>query len=197
MDSTSESSVLIIDDSAENLKFLANILSKNGYEPVISRGGKQAMEFLKTESPDLILLDIMMPELDGYEVCRMLKEQPETREIPIIFLTAKTDTDSLVKGFESGGVDYIVKPFKTRELLARVKTHIELKRAREKIKTLEGILPICANCKKIRDDQGFWDRVENYIERHSAAVFSHSLCPECEKELYGSEEWYLKRDESS
>lgn len=193
MDSPKLNSVLIVDDSAENLKFLANILSKNGYEPVISRSGKQALEFLKSESPDLILLDIMMPELDGYEVCKLLKKDPLTGEIPIIFLTAKTDTDSLVKGFDAGGVDYIVKPFKTEELLARVRTHIELKKAKEKIKTLEGILPICANCKKIRDDEGFWNRVESYIEQHTDVVFSHSLCPNCEKELYGNEDWYLKR----
>ncbi len=143
--------------------------------------------------PDLILLDIMMPGMDGLEVCRKLKGMDETRETPVIFLTAKTETEDIVRGFEAGGVDYITKPFQAVELLARVKTHLELKKAREtrdrligelrealdKVRVLSGLLPICSYCKKIRDDQGYWSRVEEYITEHSDVTFSHGICPDC------------------
>ncbi len=134
----------------------------------------------------------MMPGMDGYQVCERLKKEKTTASIPVIFLTAKSDTDDIVRGFEAGGVDYVTKPFNSAELLARVKTHLELKNAREEIKTLRGILPICAHCKKVRNDSGFWEQVEVYVRNHSEAEFTHGLCPECERELYGNQEWYKR-----
>ena len=89
-------------------------------------------------------------------------------------------------------MDYVTKPFNAAELLARVKTHLELKKAREEIRTLRGILPICAHCKKVRNDSGFWEQVEVYVRNHSEAEFTHGLCPDCEKKLYGNQEWYKK-----
>ncbi len=117
-------------------------------------------------------------------MCQKLKDDENTKKIPVIFLTARTDTDSIVRGFEAGGVDYVVKPFNPAELLARVKTQIKLKQAFDEIRTLKGFIPICANCKKIRDDKGYWESVEEYIGKHSDAVFSHSICPESTKKLY-------------
>lgn len=187
--------VLIVDDNAQNLQFLGKMMAENGYEPALARSGAQALDFVLKEKPELVLLDIMMPEMDGYEVCRELKSQKTTVHIPVIFLTAKTETEDLVKGFEAGAVDYVTKPFKSAELLARIKTHIELKRAREEIRTLRGIIPICAKCKKIRDDEGFWKQIETYIEKHSDALFSHGLCPDCSKEIYGNEEWFKSIEE--
>lgn len=122
-----KSLILIVDDNPQNLQFLGNLLRENGYNPVVAQSGAQALAFLKRENPDLILLDIMMPEMDGYEVCQRLKADKSTQKIPVIFLTAKTETDDLVKGFESGAVDYITKPFGSPELLTRINTHILIK----------------------------------------------------------------------
>ncbi|MBU2515581.1 response regulator [bacterium] len=184
--------ILVVDDNTQNLQFLGNLLSKSNYELAIAQNGELALEFLEKEIPDLILLDVMMPGIDGYEVCRRLKKNHKTRDIPVIFLTAKSEVEDLVKGFEVGAVDYVTKPFNSLELLARVKTHVELKRAREEISSLQGIVPICAQCKKIRDDEGYWKQLESYIESHTDAQFSHGICPECSDKLYGEMEWYKK-----
>jgi len=194
MSNNKKALVLIVDDNAQNLRFLGKMMAENGYEPAMARSGAQALEFVLKEKPELILLDIMMPEMDGYEVCKELKSDKFTAHIPVIFLTAKTEIDDLVKGFEVGAVDYVTKPFKSAELLARIKTHIELKRAREEIQTLRGIIPICARCKKIRDDEGFWKQIEIYIEKHSDAMFSHGLCPDCSNDIYGNEDWFKNMD---
>jgi len=134
----------------------------------------------------LILLDIMMPDMDGYEVCKRLKEDFSAKHIPIIFVTAKTDPEAIIKGFDMGGVDYVTKPFNSAELLARIKTHIELR-------TLRGLLPMCSKCKKIRDDKGFWERVDSYIEEHTQVTFSHGICPDCLVDLYGDKEWFRNK----
>jgi response regulator RpfG family c-di-GMP phosphodiesterase len=136
--------------------------------------------------------------MDGYEVCRQLKSEEKTRGIPVIFISALNELEDKVKAFSLGGVDYITKPFQAEEVLARVKTHLtlrnlqksledkntQLQKALDEIKILQGIIPICANCKKVRDDKGFWNQVETYISKHSEAEFSHSICPPCAKELY-------------
>jgi len=121
-----------VDDVQKNIALLGNMLSDELYDIAISDNGRDALNILKEIKPDLILLDIMMPEMDGYEVCRVLKESPETEEIPVIFLTAKTETEDIVKGFKLGAVDYVTKPFNPTELLARVNTHLTLKLARDK-----------------------------------------------------------------
>lgn len=119
--------ILIVDDQVENLQIIGNILKVYDFKKAVATNGFEAIEIAEKIKPDLILLDIMMPELDGLQVCKKLKENQDTSEIPIIFLTAKTQEEDIVAGFEAGGVDYITKPFKTSELLSRVKTHIELK----------------------------------------------------------------------
>jgi len=182
--------ILVVDDNFQNLQFIGSHLKENGYEPALTASGIQALNFSIKQKPDLILLDIMMPEMDGYEVCERLKSDRSTKHIPIIFLTAKTGTEDIVRGFEAGAVDYVTKPFNSTELLARIKTHIQLKRSIDEIKTLRGIIPICAKCKKIRNDEGLWSQIELYIENNSEAAFSHAVCPECEKELYGHLDWY-------
>ncbi len=125
--------ILIIDDIAENIKVVANVLKKHNFNISYAQSGKDGIARAKKVYFDLILLDIMMPEMDGFEVCKFLKKDNETKDIPVIFLTAKTDEDSLKKGFESGGIDFITKPFKTNELLARVNTHIQLKLVQEQL----------------------------------------------------------------
>ncbi len=192
MDNSKKDIVFIIDDNPENIKVLGNLLEKNGYDPVVFLNAKIALESIRKKRPEIILLDIMMPEMDGYEMCQILKDDASFKDIPVIFLTGKTETEDLVKGFDLGAADYVKKPFEFAELLARIKTHIDFKKAREEIKTLRGFLPICATCKKIRDDKGYWNILESYIQKHSVAKFSHSMCPECSDKLYGKEDWYIK-----
>jgi len=124
--------ILIIDDIAANIQIAANTLKKNNFNISYAKSGKLGIERANKISFDLILLDIMMPEMDGYQVCEILKKNEQTKNIPIIFLTAKIDEESIKKGFEYGAVDYIAKPFKINELLARVNAHINLKITQEK-----------------------------------------------------------------
>lgn len=128
--------IFIVDDLDENLQVLGSTLTENGYDVAAASGGIEAIEILEEEAdelPDLILLDVMMPEMDGWDTCKKIKENPRTKDIPVIFLTAKSEVEDVVRGFDSGGVDYITKPFNSRELLARVKTHLELRYSKAEI----------------------------------------------------------------
>jgi len=118
--------ILIVDDTLQYIQVLGTILREQGYQLNVAQDGVQALKQVAKLIPDLILLDIMMPKMDGFETCKRLKEHPKTEDIPVIFLTAKVETDDLVKGFELGAVDYITKPFQSAELLKRVQTHLEL-----------------------------------------------------------------------
>ncbi len=119
--------ILIVDDVPKNIELAANILQAKNYNITFATNGEAALEKVKSIDFDLILLDVMMPGMDGFEVCKRLKADTKTREIPIIFLTAKSETENVVKGFELGAVDYVTKPFSAEELLARVKTHIDIR----------------------------------------------------------------------
>lgn len=123
--------VLIVDDISDNIKVAMNILKENNYSFSFALDGKQALEIVKTKDFDIILLDVMMPQMNGFEVCEILKHDPRTSDIPIIFITAKADIDSISKGFKLGAVDYITKPFYADELLARVSTHLELYKSKQ------------------------------------------------------------------
>lgn len=124
--------ILIVDDNKSNIDILLGAL--NNYDIIAALSGQEALDIIKTEKIDLILLDVMMPILDGYEVCEILKSNPEYKNIPIIFLTAKNDTEDIKKGFECGAIDYITKPFNPIELDIRINTHIELLNYRNKLK---------------------------------------------------------------
>lgn len=126
--------ILVVDDNVKNIQVLANLLSENNYNVEFALNGGDALKLLVTEELDLILLDIMMPEMDGFEVCKKIRENEYYNNIPIIFLTAKTDIDSIKNAFKFGGVDYVSKPFNSDELLSRVSTHLELKRNKDKLK---------------------------------------------------------------
>jgi adenylate cyclase len=134
--------ILIIDDTPANIQTLSTILKERGYNLNIATNGRQGLDALERIRPDLILLDIMMPEIDGFETCRRIKASTAWREIPIIFLTAKTDTADIVRAFELGAVDYVAKPFNAHELLARVNTHLTLDHLhRENERLLLNVLP--------------------------------------------------------
>src|ERR1035437_6191004 len=128
--------ILIVDDTPKNLQLLSNILHDKGYNICISTSGSRALETVNTEAPDLILLDIQMPVMDGFETFKALKLNPKAKDIPIIFLTAVVDPEKILQGFEMGAVDYITKPFNIPELTARGGTHLEIKRSREKLTEL-------------------------------------------------------------
>src|SRR5437762_7724646 len=128
--------VLVVDDITKNLQVVGTMLRNAGYEVMPTTSGAQALERVRVQLPDLILLDLMMPEMDGLAVCERLKADPLTRRIPVIFLTASNEMEHLVKGFEAGAVDYVTKPFNPPELLARVRTHVELKQARERLRKM-------------------------------------------------------------
>jgi adenylate cyclase len=136
------SRILVIEDEPANIQTLSTLLKERGYNINIATNGRQGLEVLERIRPDLILLDIMMPEMDGFETCRRIKASTAWREIPIIFLTAKTDTADIVRGFELGAVDYVAKPFNAHELLARVNTHLTLDYLhRENERLLLNVLP--------------------------------------------------------
>ena len=217
----SQHTIMIVDDDPISRKLFAGILEKQGYgDLVLANTGEQALNALQKGLPDLILLDIFLPGIQGYEVCKQLKSSPETRHIPVIMVTggpAQAD-DAIEKSFDAGATDFVTKPVQTIAFLARIKAglamkdnhdrlaqELERRRAAEKenrqlieklqkalaeIKSLEGIIPICTECKKIRDDQGYWNRLEAYLEAHSDALFSHSICPECSERLYGGDDWF-------
>lgn len=122
--------ILIVEDAPANIQTLIAILKEKGYDISVATNGRQALTVLQSVRADLILLDIMMPDMDGFETCSRIKDTPEWRDIPIIFLTAKTETSDIVRGFELGAVDYVAKPFHAHELLARVDTHLKMDRLR-------------------------------------------------------------------
>jgi diguanylate cyclase (GGDEF)-like protein len=126
--------ILIVDDTIENLQVLGSILKAQNYKVAVATGGNQAIAIASEINPDLILLDVMMPDINGFQTCKNLKNLPSTREIPVIFLTAKVENEDIIEGFKMGAVDYITKPFNSYELKARVKTHVELKTSRDLLK---------------------------------------------------------------
>ena len=178
--------IMVVDDNPDSLKLLSDILSEQGFQVRQALNGRLALAAVKQQSPDLFILDIRMPEMDGFELCRQLKNDSATCSVPVIFISGLDDPADKVKAFEMGGQDYITKPFEDTEVLARVETHIalrrkevELQQALKEVQQLKGILPICCECKQIRDDKGYWQQVEQYISEHSDVQFSHGYCPTC------------------
>ncbi len=202
--------VLIAEDEFLVGKEITRILKDIGYEQIgIAQNGEKAVEMTRSLHPDIVLMDIKMPKLDGLQAARQILEACPT---PVIILTAHESKEFFKKASETGVVAYITKPPSKIEIeravtiaLARhqdllelqhlnrdLKSHKEeLEKKLAEIKTLKGLLPICAKCKKIRDDKGYWNLIETYIEQHSEAFFSHGMCPNCSEELYGDQDWYI------
>jgi len=227
---TDKGTILIVDDAPASLKLLVDTLAPEGYEVLSASSGEQALASVAARLPELVLLDIRMPGMGGFEVYRQLKARAETRDLPVIFLSAVTEMVQRVEGLKLGAVDFVSKPFQVEELLARVQTQLELRRLRvqlekqatglqrandqlqlemaertrtaqalreknteleaalAKVKLLSGLLPICSACKKIRDDKGYWSQVDDYVEEHSEATFTHGLCPDCLQTLYPNQQ---------
>jgi signal transduction histidine kinase len=134
MNMNQSSQILIVDDNPQNLKMLGSTLREKGYSPIFAKNGVQALKLLENKKPDLILLDLMKPDMNGFEVCQKIKQDATTKEIPVIFLTAQTDKEKVIKGFQLGAVDYVTKPFNIEELITRVKTHLKLKSTEDQLR---------------------------------------------------------------
>ena len=132
--------VLVVDDSPENLMVLIEFLNEHRFSPRVATSGELAIRFAEAGQPDVILLDVVMPGMDGFETCERLKKNPKTREIPVIFLSALSDTDHIVRGFTAGGVDYISKPFHHEEVLSRVMSHVTISRQKKELAELNRAL---------------------------------------------------------
>ena len=201
--------ILIAEDDPTSHKILKTILEKWDYEVISTFNGKEALKVLMSEeSPDIAILDWMMPGMDGVEVVKKVRAEKK-REVPvyIIMLTALTEKSNIAEGLNAGADDYITKPYDREELLARLnvgKRMIELQKelvqkikelqdALDHIRTLQGIIPICSICHKIRTDADSWEKLEKYVEDHSDAQFSHGICPDCMSKYYGD---YIEKDKN-
>jgi DNA-binding response OmpR family regulator len=184
--------ILIVDDDLGSIEILSEAL-EGDYEILFAQNGTDALTTAYSEPVDLILLDLVLPDMSGYSVCRSIKAHPTIKTIPIVFISAMGDVEQETTGLELGAVDYITKPFQPSIVKLRVRNHLEMKAQRDaleeknrelheaigKINLLSGLIPICAQCKKIRNDKGYWEQIESYLREHSTASFTHGLCPDC------------------
>ncbi|HOJ32402.1 MAG TPA: response regulator [Candidatus Hydrogenedentes bacterium] len=200
--------VLVADDDAVTRKLLTASLTKWGYTVIEVSNGIEALNALEAEKPPpLAVIDWIMPGMDGVDICRRVHQTQRDETCYIILLTARSTTQDIITGLDAGANDYIIKPFDSGELQARVNVGkrvvelevalrqrvTELKDALKHIKTLQGILPICMYCHRIRTDEESWQKLEHYIQEHSEAQFSHSLCPECLEKYYPKPQDYDTR----
>ena len=202
--------VLIAEDDAVSRRLLEATLAKWGYEVIVTADGLQALEALtQPEAPSLAILDWMMPGLDGAQVCLKARAVAGERLLYMILLTAKGRKEDIVEGLTAGADDYMVKPFDRDELKARISAGErilrlqaelaarvkELELALVNVKLLQGLLPICCYCKKIRNDQNYWQQVDTYVSEHSEAQFTHGICPDCRDKIVKPELARLKLDQ--
>ncbi|HIJ79941.1 MAG: response regulator [Desulfobulbaceae bacterium] len=220
-ENTFPSKILVVEDESIIGMEIKTRLENLGYQvPMVAQTGQQAIEAAAKFQPNLVMMDISLKgEMDGIEAAAKIKEH---NDIPIIYLTANTDNITFQRAKISEPFGYLLKPFEERLLPStiemalykaamkkklrehrlhlekmateREKLITELKEALAKVKTLSGFLPICAACKKIRDDKGYWSQIESYIRDHSEAVFSHGICPDCAQKLYPNIDLYNNKD---
>lgn len=192
--------ILIAEDDAVSRRLLETTLGAWGYELAVVRTGSDAWAALeRADRPAIAILDWMMPGMDGVDICRTVREMVTQTPPYLILLTTRNRVEDIVAGLGAGADDYLTKPFNREELRARVQVGervvtlrqsladrvAQLEDALSKVKQLQGLLPICAYCKKIRNDQNYWDQVETYISRHADVRFSHGICPSCFEEHIG------------
>ncbi len=189
MDNPERARILIVEDESLVAKDLTLRLEGLGYDVVgIAHSGEDALIIIEEKMPELILMDIMLRgDIDGIETAALVSER---FDIPVIYLTAYSDDETIERAKITGPFGYILKPFEERELRTNIeialykhRTDKELKAARTEIRVLNGLLPICASCKKIRNDKGYWEQLEVYIKCHTEAEFTHGYCPGCANDL--------------
>lgn len=232
--------ILIVEDSPTQAVHLKYLLKSHDFQVQTAVNGMDALRMLEVSLPSIIISDIIMPEMDGYELCKTLKSQERFRPLPVVLLTSLSDPENVIKGLECGADSFIIKPYEEQALISRIqyillnkeirkglatsakgleivfagkkhcitsnriqildlllstyesaflkakeleKTVNELRRANETIKTLSGLIPICAMCKKVRDDDGYWQQIEKYLSDRTQVTFSHYYCPDCGEKL--------------
>lgn len=200
--SCSVTRILVADDDPVSLRILERTLEKWGHGVVVARDGKEAWQLLtRPGAPEMAILDWMMPGMDGLTLCRRIRTEAATPTRYVILLTARNDNGDVVAGLEAGANDYVTKPFHHAELRARIRVGIRVQELQSKladqirnleialkqVKKLQGLLPICMYCKRIRKDEDYWQQLESYISENSEAEFSHGICPECYGKLLRSQ----------
>ncbi len=186
--------VLVVDDDPDVLFATSRIVKKEGFQVFTASDGRECLESAGKNKPDLILLDVMLPDANGIDLCGKIKKDPELGSAFVVLISgSKTESDEQAEGLDAGADGYIARPISNRELRSRIHSMVrilsaererdrligELQEALSAIRQLQGLLPICSSCKKIRDDKGYWVKLENYISDHSEATFTHGLCQEC------------------
>lgn len=193
--------ILVTDDDPENLLLMTSVLQRAGYEVMEAETGKACLDAAIAYRPSLIILDVVLPDVSGIEVCRQIKSSPVLGDTFVMLTSGvRVSSEWQADGLNTGADGYIIKPISNKELVARVHSIERIKdaedalRKKEKeqqelisklqaaaleIKTLKGLIPICASCKKIRNDEGFWDQLETYFTKHTDALFTHGMCPDC------------------
>jgi phosphoserine phosphatase RsbU/P len=194
--------ILIAEDEAVSRRLLHKSLGLWGYEVVVCEDGSHAWEMLQgADRPQIAVLDWMMPGLDGPDICRRIRTEGGPQQPYLILLTGRTSMEDIVTGLKAGADDYLTKPVNREELEARLGVAVrivklqqglaqrvsELEQALSRIRQLQGLLPICAYCKRIRDDQNYWSQVETYIAEHLDVRFSHGICPWCLEQVLRQE----------
>lgn len=232
--------ILIAEDSHTQAAHLKHSLEKSDYQVLVTYDGEEAFENIKQKMPTIVISDVLMPGIDGYELCRKIKSDRNLRSIPVILLTQLSDPKDILRGLECEADHFITKPYNEDFLLSHIqyvlvnkelrrnsvaemgieiffagqkrfitsdrmqildllfstyeavlhknneleRINLELKNSIEMIQKLKGLIPICSHCKKIRNDNGYWQQLEVFIREHSDAEFTHGLCPDCENEIY-------------
>ncbi len=198
-----EPSILCVEDEPVAREHMLKILRRRGREVAAARNGKEGLAMFRRQAFEVVVTDIRMPVMDGLSMARQMKEL--NRDVKIVVTTAFTDLSYLMEAIDLGVDQYVLKPVEINRLMAAIdrcaeniatrnqarryqterdKLLAELQAALDKVKLLSGFLPICASCKRIRDDQGYWQQIESYIRDHSEAEFSHGICPDCARKLY-------------
>jgi phosphoserine phosphatase RsbU/P len=203
--------ILIAEDDPSSRILLKSTLESWDFEVITANTGEEAWDVLQQDGvPFMVILDWIMPKMDGLEICRSIRQCGKLKTIYVILLTAKTSKEDIIKGLHAGADDYMIKPFNREELRARVNVGVrivnlqhdlservrELEDALSNVNLLQGLLPICSYCKKIRDDKNYWQQVESYLVAHSEVKFSHGVCPDCYEEHVEPQLKKLKKSKS-
>jgi response regulator RpfG family c-di-GMP phosphodiesterase len=191
--------ILVVDDDPDILFATSRVIRKAGFNVLEANSGSECLNKAKKYKPDLIFSDVMLPDILGTELCKKIKSDPFFKGTFFILISGKKiSSDEQAEGLDHGADGYIARPISNRELLSRISSIVrilvaerkldrlvvELQDTLKKVKTLSGLLPLCSHCKNIRDDKGYWNEIENFIEEHSDIDFSHSICPKCAEKHY-------------
>ncbi len=197
--------VLIVDDDRDTINLLKRYLGNRGFGVLTAHNGSEAFEILHKNDVRLVVTDRKMPVMNGLDLCQKIRTSDFSEYVYVILLTVCGKKDEIVTGIKAGADDYLIKPFNSEELKVRIDSGLrvlsldnslrekvteerrlagELRDALDQVKRLSGLLPVCATCKSIRDDKGYWNEITTYICEHSEADFTHSICPECAERHY-------------